>query len=128
MSLNNSIQCEKCQSIFRQILRMNSTWTPSQNNAPDFIREIMATEQCDTFFDLSAFRHGFVKIVTQDGIDRIQKYECNEQDKTRARYAMMHYDHYTKKHLTKSLSWSNWFGHKIVDRYNHWLGIDGFLG
>jgi len=122
------METEKCQFTYRQILRMNSTCSRTENNVADFIREVMATEQCDTCSNLSAFRNGFRKIITQEGINRIQNYEWNEQDKARARYAMTHYQHDTEKHVAKTLSWSNWFGHKIVDRYNHWVGYNGFLG
>jgi len=131
-NLDNSsnFQCEKCQSIFRQILRMQTTWSLNTNHqdAPDFIRMVMDTERCDEIFDLSRFRQKFVKIITPEGIARIQTYESTEDDQKRARYAMIHYDQYTKKHLAKALSWYNWFGHNIVDRYDRLVGFHGFLG
>lgn len=109
---------------------MRSAWssTANQQDAPDFIREVMGTERCDQYFNLSKFRQGFVNIITKEGVQRILEYKCTEQDKQRARYAMRHYDHYTEKKIAQTLSWSNWFGHNIVDRYDRLVGFSGFLG
>ena len=122
-------QCEKCQSIFRSILRMQSAWSSmvSQEDATDFIREVMETERCDEFSDLSSLREGVVDMITPEGVDRIRQYKCTPQDEKRARYAMRYYDYDVKKQVVKSLSWSNWLRYNIIDRYDRLVGFNGFL-
>lgn len=108
-----SNSCDKCQSAFLRILRNSDDYNFNKNtkiDRLDFIRDVMNTEKCDKFHNLSDFRKEYIDIITKDGVDRIMNFydDISDYDYHRAGYSIKHNEYYTKIQVKKALSWPNY--------------------
>lgn len=95
---------EQCQETYLNLLRMlNDKTIPAEY----YLREWEETRSCDRFVDFRDVRGKTTRRVTEEAARRVLRFEQNDRDVERVKYAMIHYRDWHKTLLFRALSAKN---------------------
>lgn len=109
---------DRCQSIYWNLLELLHQKTADQVDAPVFVRELMETQGCDEFHNMTRLRKAMETKMGKETWSKIKEYDLSIDDVDREKtiQALTHYYYWQKGDLEKALSLSNWLYYHTIFR------------
>lgn len=121
---------DKCQTLYWNLLEQVGAKDGLANAV--FIRELAQTQRCDRFQvngELKQLRADIEGFLGTDCYQRILSVDGMQQsDDIHAMSAMMHYAHWTRKSIVKSLNMSSWIYYKLHQHGEAAAGVFTLIG
>lgn len=106
---------KKCQTIFYNLLAPQRSDLNADTSAL-YVREVMQTQRCDQFHDLSDLRAGYVSYIGAESMQNILDFKATDVDREKTASAAFHYVTWDHIRFKKALTWPNWIYYHTVDK------------
>ena len=129
---------EKCHSIYWNLIELIEKFEAIEPFS--YIRELMQTERCDNFNDLTQIRQDVEAKLGKDAFERItgksnyskddiSKYQIEKlEDEEKARDTLMHYHYWHRKILSHCLPWDDRIYYETIYQTHRIAAVFGIIG